>query len=269
MYPSKDIKEFQQCVWAYFEAHQRRLVWRQPELDGSFDVYKILVSEVMLQQTQVSRVSPKFQTFLDQFPTVERLAQASLAQVLTAWSGLGYNRRAKYLHEAARWLAPKPIWHYEDLITRKGIGPNTAAAVCVYAYNEPRLFIETNTRAVIIHHFFAGQASVTDKAIASILEQVLKNQDHRLFYWALMDYGSNLKSTIGNASRRSKHYVRQSAFAGSRRQIRGQIMRELTKRSYKEPELVKALADERTKEILDELTSEGLIIRRSTVYQLG
>jgi len=265
------ILQFERVVWAYFKAHGRKLPWRLTDADGSFDVYKILVSEVMLQQTQVTRVIPKYQAFLEQFPAVEQLAATTLGQVLTVWSGLGYNRRAKYLHEAAQKLisVPKP-WELEDLVALKGIGPNTAAAVCVYAYNEPLIFIETNIRTVFIHYFFQTDSlEITDKELLPLIKVTLDQTRPREWYWALMDYGSHLKSTQGNAAKRSQQYTRQSTFVGSKRQLRGQIIRLLTIRPYQQPELLVELNDERATSVIFELIAEGLITRRGSTCRLA
>src|SRR5262245_16021810 len=139
-----DNNEFHNTVMAYYQARGRHdLPWRLAGHDGLFDPYKILVSEIMLQQTQVPRVIPKFNEFMKRFPTAKRLAEASLGEALSAWQGLGYNRRAKYLQDATRKLVIKDHpWQYEDLLACTGIGPNTAAAVVVYAYNRPHVFIE-------------------------------------------------------------------------------------------------------------------------------
>ncbi len=152
------VTDFQTEVTRQGQGHFREMPWRAAEADGSFDPYKILVSELMLQQTQVARVVPKFTEFVAKFPTLEALANASLGDVLKAWQGLGYNRRAKYLHSAAQALISKEApWKCEDLVALAGVGPNTAGAVLAYAYNQPVLFVETNVRSVFIHHFFNGQ----------------------------------------------------------------------------------------------------------------
>src|SRR5690348_14236826 len=97
------VRQFQKTLREYYARYGRHdLPWRQPQPDGSFDPYKILVSEIMLQQTQVARVIPKYHEFLELFPTLQTLAEAGLGQVLRAWSGLGYNRRARYLHDTAK-----------------------------------------------------------------------------------------------------------------------------------------------------------------------
>ena len=267
---SMEIRDFQETVWEHYRRHGRALPWRVPEADGHFDAYKILVSEIMLQQTQAGRVVPKYQAFLERFPTVQDLAAAPLAAVLGTWSGLGYNRRAKYLHEAAKSLAARnQPWTPEDLVARKGVGPNTAAAVLVYAYNQPLVFIETNIRTVFIHHFFQEKTDIMDKELLSFVEQALDQEHPREWYWALMDYGVHLKATVGNASRASKHYAKQSAFDGSKRQVRGQVLRLLKEQSYSLKDLAGYISDERLSAVLTDMTAEGLITKRRNLFHLG
>lgn len=214
----------------------------------------------MLQQTQVSRVAQKYTPFLSQFPDVKSLAQAPLADVIIAWSGLGYNRRAKYLHEASKQLAElSRDWTLEDLTACRGIGYNTAAAVLVYAYNLPLPFIETNVRTVLIHHLFSEADSVDDKQLMEALKQVFDNEHPREFMWAMMDYGTHLKTTIGNLNRLSKHYTKQSRFEGSKRQIRGEVLRFLAPGPQPTSVVLAHVADERTPLVLEELTRDGLV----------
>lgn len=259
-----------ELIWEYYAAHGRDLPWRKPTRAGVFDAYHILVSEMMLQQTQVSRVIPKYQAFLTTFPTAESLANAPLAEVLRMWSGLGYNRRARYLQLAAAQLcgADQP-WQITDLVACKGIGHNTAAAVVAYAYNQPVVFIETNIRTVLIHHFFANHDTVADSELVPLMEALLDTEHPREFYWALMDYGSHLKVTVGNASRASKHYVRQSPFAGSKRQVRGAVLRALRGQARSYQELANEIPDERLQNVVDMLAQEGLITLKRGVYHLG
>ncbi len=224
----------------------------------------------MLQQTQVSRVVPKYDQWLWRFSCVDNLAQASLADVLSAWSGLGYNRRAKYLHEAAKTLASlSEPWTYEALVACKGIGSNTAAAVMVYAYNQPLVFIETNIRTVYIHHFFNDRDTIPDSEILSLVAQTLDHENPREFYWALMDYGVHLKATVGNASRSSAHYAKQSTFAGSRRQIRGQVLKRLMTQPQTQAELAVIISDERLDTVVADLLREGMITGRNGQLALG
>lgn len=261
---------FREAVWAHYKKHGRQLPWRESEQDGTFDPYKIMVSEVMLQQTQVPRVIPKYVSFLKRFPDAQSLAHATLSDVLREWSGLGYNRRAKFLHEAARRInysgAPQSPEAFSQL---QGIGFNTAAAICVYAYNQAHAFIETNIRTVFIHHFFPHESVVDDKKILRLVEETLDSENSREWYWALMDYGSYLKQTVGNASRKSKHYVKQTNFKGSRRELRAKVLRELLNGVRSEKELSKILDDERLPEVLTLLAKEGLITQKNNYYQIA
>lgn len=264
------IGDFREILWGCFEAHRRDMPWRVPEPDGNFDAYKILVSEMMLQQTQVARVVPKFTEFVAKFPALEDLAAASLGDVLKAWQGLGYNRRAKFLHAAAQALISKEApWKREDLVVLTGIGPNTAGAILAYAYNQPVTFIETNIRTVFIHHFFQDQTGVSDADIRPLIEQTLDYNKPREWFWALMDYGAFLKSTVGNVNTSSKNYAKQSKFSGSRRQIRGHVIRLLADKAQTLAELQIQITDERLESVLADLCQEKLIHRAADRYQLA
>lgn len=172
----------------------------------------------MLQQTQVDRVVPKYLAFIKRFPTAKALAKAPLVEVLRLWSGLGYNRRAKYLWEAAK------VFQTHDLEALPGVGPYTASAVRVFAFNKPEILIETNIRAVFLHHLFPRSRKVPDTKIYPFMNKV-KIDNPREWYAALMDYGTYLKSVHPNPSRRSMHHTKQSKFKGSNREIRGAILR--------------------------------------------
>jgi A/G-specific adenine glycosylase len=264
--------EFQNTVLAYYADHGRHdLPWRLPEPDGTFDPYKIMVSEIMLQQTQVPRVLPKFMAFVAQYPTVAALAAAPLGDVLKAWSGLGYNRRAKFLWQAAvatqRDYAGRLPETYAELVKLPGIGPNTAGAVLAYAFNRPVVFIETNIRTVLLHHFFVGRAAVHDREIADVAAAVLPDNARR-WYWALMDYGTHLKQTVGNVSKNSAHYTKQAPFNGSKRQVRGQVLKLLGTGPQTFEQLQGAIADERLAEVLDDLVNEQLITKHAKCYRL-
>lgn len=264
-------------VWAYYKTHGRHdLPWRQPGKHG-FDPYAIMVSEVMLQQTQVSRAIIKYAEFLAVFPTVTHLAKAPLADVLRVWSGLGYNRRAKFLWQAAQTIQsqggafPKTAG---ELVQLPGVGINTAGAIVAYAFDRPVVFIETNIRTVFIHHFFEDHDDITDKQLMPHIEQALQYSESlgysvRELYWALMDYGTHIKQVAGNASRRSKTYTKQSAFQGSRRQIRGHVLRLLTERPQSITELQTHIPDDRLLEVLQVLQDESFISFREEHYHLG
>jgi len=266
-------KAFQERIFYYYEtAGRHQLPWRLANQDGLFDPYKITVSELMLQQTQVSRVIPKYQEFLKVFPTVQALAEAPLSEVLIHWSGLGYNRRAKFLRQTAQKVCDNFGGSFprtkNELIQLPGIGANTAGAILAYAFNEPVLFVETNIRTVFIHHFFADQTEVADSALVPLIEASLPLERPREWYWALMDYGSHLKQTVGNLSRASRSYAKQSAFQGSRRQVRGRVLRLLTSGAHPLQALRKAIDDERLETVLTDLINEGLIERKGAIYQL-
>lgn len=267
------INSFLQTVWVYYDAHGRDLPWRQTESDGSFDPYKIMVSEIMLQQTKASRVIPKYQQFLEQFPTTKKLASAELGEVLKAWNGLGYNRRAKFLHQAAQMIVaeyngqfPKTL---NALTNLPGIGVNSAGAILAYAFNQPAIFIETNIRTVYIHHFFKYSTEISDTQLRSLLTQTLDTKNPREFYWALMDYGSHLKTTMGNSAKQSKHYTKQSPFSGSLRQVRGHILRALATKPYRLKQLESEIIDVRLGDVLQGLMTEQLISKRDDIYHLG
>lgn len=221
-------KKFITEVNAFYTLHGRHgLPWRQ-----THNPYCILVSEIMLQQTQVERVILKYQQFLTHFPTVRALANATLRDVLTSWQGLGYNRRAKLLHACAKMIVTdlRGVWpkDYVGLLSLPGVGPYTAGAILAFAYNTATPMIETNIRTVYLHHFFPTQIEVSDSDLIPIITRTLDVENPRQWYAALMDYGSYLKSVHKNPSRASKHHVKQSTFAGSTRQIRGAIIRHLS-----------------------------------------
>jgi A/G-specific adenine glycosylase len=264
--------EFQATVMGYYHAHGRHdLPWRQPETNDLFDPYKILVSEIMLQQTQVARVIPKYRLFLQAFPGIRVLAQSPFSEVLSAWSGLGYNRRAMYLWETAKIIDGSSTFpqSLEELQKLPGIGPNTAGAIVAYAFNRPVSFIETNIRTVYISHFFSGQHAVSDASIRELVNETLDRGQPRQWYWALMDYGSYLKISVGNVNRSSSNYVRQSNFAGSNRQIRGYVIRELLKKQRNIRELQDLIDDSRLGAVLSTLLDEHMIVERNGVYSIS
>jgi A/G-specific adenine glycosylase len=259
---------FQKKVLDYYHQHGRDLPWRH-----NLSPYSIVVSELMLQQTQVNRVIPKYHEFLQRFPDTRALAQASLGDVLRIWNGLGYNRRAKYLHQAAQQITQdfNGEWPQtsNELTRLSGIGSNTAGAIMAYTSNKPITFIETNIRTVFIHHFFTDNAAVSDKEILELVSKTLPKRNVREWYWALMDYGSYLKANSGARLHQSKAYTKQSAFHGSRRQIRGQIIRLLTRQQLALKELNKQITDDRLREVLKDLQKEGLIVLKANRYNLA
>lgn len=251
------IAAFRKTVWDHYKKQGRHeLPWRKTR-----DPYKILVSEVMLQQTQVERVIPYYKDWLRKFPTVKALAKTSLADVLRAWQGLGYNRRAKNLQLAAKEVAKLGKFP-EDLESLSGVGSYTARAVSAFAHNEDVVFIETNIRTVVTHHFFSNKEKVEDKDILSILEKALPKGKSREWYGALMDYGSFLKCSGVRINSKAKTYKKQEAFEGSRRQARGALLKALTKGPRPASFLVELLGAKRRIQMrtqLAALTKEELI----------
>ncbi len=265
------LRRFKAKVWRYFRDHGRTLPWRAAQ-----DPYAILVSEIMLQQTQVDRVIPKYEHFLRQFPTPQALAQASLHTVLQAWQGLGYNRRARLLQQAARQIdaqhggaIPTDVVLLNQL---PGIGPYTARAIATFAFNQPHVLIETNIRAVYIHEFFPRARQVPDQALLSLIEATLSQRRSREWYWALMDYGSFLKKKFFNPSRRSTHHARQAPFKDSDRAIRGAIIKTLiTTPLLTQSKIYKAVpfALTRVQQNLEKLTAEKMISLANKKYRIA
>ncbi len=256
-------------MWEYYKKHGRHeLPWRK-----THDPYKILVSEVMLQQTQVERVKPFYEAFVRKFPTARKLGAAPLSSVLAAWQGLGYNRRAKQLREAAQLVGhgvfPK---HAEELEKLPGIGPYTARAVLAFAQNQDVVLVETNIRTAVLHHFFPKRKKVRDEEIERVLAAVLPHGRAREWYYALMDYGASLKRSGVKLNAKSKHYAKQSRFAGSLREARGAILKELARAPRSGARLFGLLGDDRRMQLktaLAALAREGLVEKRGAVYALA
>ncbi len=256
-------ERFRQQIYRYFQEQGRQLPWRQ-----TYDPYSILVSEIMLQQTQVERVVLKYDPFLACFPDFVSLARAPLREVMAAWQGLGYNRRALALQRLAGRVISEfdgrlPL-SVEVLRTLPGIGPATAGALAAFAFNQPVVFIETNIRRVFIHTFFANHTEVRDQEILPLVAHTLDRERPRPWYYALMDYGAGLKRLGPNANRRSAHYQRQSPFADSDRQIRGLILQVLVKTpALTDAELLRLAGGNpaRTQPIIDALIREGFLER--------
>ncbi len=256
------VENFQQLLYQKGEELYRTMPWREDTR-----AYYVLVSELMLQQTQVSRVIPKFEAFIERFPDEKSLANASLADVLKLWQGLGYNRRAKFLHEAAKSVVELGAFPdtFSELVKLPGVGKNTAGAILAYSFNQASIFVETNIRTVYIHHFFNDQFDVDDKQIIVLLEQTIDREHAREFYWALMDYGSWLKANGVRNISASKHYKKQSPLKGSLREMRGNILKVLSQASNDDLRLLKN--DERFMQALDGLERDGLVvIRKGEVY---
>ncbi len=282
------VRRFQSVVWEFYKKHKRNLPWRETR-----DPYKILVSEVMLQQTQVERVIPKYREWVKRFPNPRTLVNAKVSEVLRVWSGLGYNRRALYLKRAAeiimkehRGAVPRDV---EALDALPGIGRDTASAVLAFAWNEPTVFIETNIRTVFLHHFFPKRKKVRDGEILKLTAQTLPTKaplrsdlspdprsdlgesqpwSVREWYNALMDYGAHLKDTVGNPNARSAHYAKQEKFIGSRRQLRGEILRKAATQKFvsRKDVISKELS---VAHIFMELVREGFLKKTGKMFTLA
>ena len=267
------VTRFRAHVYARYRRHRRTLAWR-----ATRDPYAILVSEVMLQQTQVARVTRYYPPFLARFPDPASLARASLRAVLEQWSGLGYNRRALALQRAAQAVVrdhggrvPADSAALQRL---PGVGPATTGALLAFAFERPVVFIETNIRRVYLDQFFAGAAPVPDRALLPLVARTLDREHPRRWYYALMDYGAALGRRGPNPNRRSAHYSRQSVFAGSNRQLRGLVLRLLTEqRCLSCPELrlrcaangLTGVSGERLTAVVDALVAERFLQRRGAL----
>ena len=264
------LAAFQELVLDHYRAFGRDLPWRH-----SADPYAILVSEVMLQQTRVERVRGRWERFVDRFPDLEMLAGAPLAEVLSEWQGMGYNRRAVNLKRIAEAVVADHggvLPRDPDVLrTMPGLGAATAASVSVFAYDNPVAFVETNVRAVYLHIFFSGIEGVKDAQIAPLAEEALWREDPRVWHWALMDYGVALKRALPNPSRRSAHHARQAAFEGSNRQLRGRILRALLAAGPMTAQDVTAAVDgdQRAGDALLALGREGLVEESAGLFSIA
>ena len=264
------VRDFRKGIYGYFKKHGRKLPWRRTR-----EPYHIVVSEVMLQQTQVARVITKYGEFIRRFPDVGSLAAAPLAEVLRAWQGLGYNRRAVSLKRLAETVARdykgKIPSDRRSLRRLPGIGEATSGAICAFAFNQAEVFIETNIRSVFIHHFFRDQIGISDKQLFPVIARALDEKNPRLWYSALMDYGVHLKATLPNPSRHSSHYSRQSRFEGSDRQVRARIVRLLLEKPHTLTQFKEALSVDmrRLKRIASALVKDRLIIKRTNGFAIA
>ncbi|MFO7891672.1 MAG: A/G-specific adenine glycosylase [bacterium] len=265
-----DVRKFQKHVLNFYQTQEKNYPWRQ-----TYNPYHILISELMLQQTQTDRVISKFNSFIEKFPTVHELAKTETPHLLREWKGLGYNRRALYLQRAAQEIVSKfdgavPA-DPEILITLPGIGKYTSKAISVFAFNQPEILLETNIRTVYIHHFFPGSHKISDNKIEPVVEQTLYKKSPRTWYSAVMDYGSCLKKQLKNINERSNSYKKQSPFKGSDREIRGKVLEELLKHgSVSGSEMERNVCTDRKRlyRILSDLHKEGFVQEKNETYYL-
>jgi A/G-specific adenine glycosylase len=264
------IKTFQNIIYSYFKQYGRDFPFRK-----EINPYNIVISEMMLQQTQTNRVAEKFQQFIQEFPDFQSLAKAPLNDVLKIWQGLGYNRRAIALKSIAERVSedydgilPADV---EILKSFPQIGHNTASSIVAFAFNIPTFFIEVNIRRVYIYFFFPGTSSIQDNLIMPIVRKTVDSSNVRKWYYALMDYGVMLKKSHPELNKRSAHYRKQSKFKGSTREIRGKILKFLIESSsLTESELIKKLKIEpkMVKEILKLLIKEGFIKQENNQFSI-
>jgi A/G-specific adenine glycosylase len=276
----------------YYAKFKRDLPWRR-----NITPYRVVVSEIMLQQTQVARVARTFDPFIRKFPSFAALAKSPTVAVLRQWQGLGYNRRALNLHRLAQIVVKKHHGHlpctYEELVELPGIGPNTAGSILAFAFDIPRAFIETNIRSVYIHFFFPKTekregrkackkihddqlmpfiestlaGAMKDGAVGTSSKKNLFHNNPREWYYALMDYGVFLKRTLPNPSRHSVHHVHQSKFEGSNRQLRSRILRFVMSGPRTISEIEKEFVDPLHNRVqvaknIEDLSKEGFIMQK-------
>lgn len=275
----KRLAAFRETVWERGRELYRDLPWRDTD-----DPYAIMLSEVMLQQTQVSRVQGRWEEWLDAFPTPAALAAAPVPPVLELWQGMGYNRRALNLKRACEAIVERfdgqvPCGR-DELLSLPGIGPATAAGVRAFAFRQPGVYLETNVRTVFIHELFPGQDGVSDKELSVLVEATCpQGPEVREWYYALLDYGAHLKKTLPNPSRRSKHHNKQSKFEGSHRQKRAYLLRRVLEAPADANALAAdlsaferkagrdAVAVEDVATILRELEGEGFVVRDGALWR--
>ena len=268
----EDLVLFREGILAFYRANKRKFAWRETS-----DPYRILLSEVMLQQTQTSRVEPKYEEFLSLWPDFSSFSSVSTEMLLSHWKGLGYNRRALNLRKAARmteqwnWTIPNDA---ELIIKMPGVGESTRAALLSFCYNEKSIYLETNIRRVLLTCFYEHQSNIHDKELKSLLSRLsLLTDDMKNWYYALMDYGVLLKNLFPNANVRSAHYTKQKKFENSNRQIRGQLIHLLTDTGPKDLAMVHRLLplfeEERIDTCLMQLKDEGFVQECESVYKIS
>ncbi len=263
--PAENIKRFQKKIFSFYEKNKRDLPWRK-----TTDPYKILLSELMLQQTQVKRVILYYEKWIEKWPTIDALASAALPEVLQMWLGLGYNTRAMNLHTTAQKIVSQfdsdvlqAMKQYKEL---PGVGKYTSQAVQIFSTNTDLVTVDTNIRRIFISEFKLP-TTITDKELWSLAEICLPRGKSRDWHNALMDYGA-LQLTAKKTGIKPK--TQQSRFEGSDRQIRAKILRCLLQKSMSisEMEALFELEQERLKPILEKMSHEKIIVRRNTAYQL-
>ncbi|MEI7498123.1 MAG: A/G-specific adenine glycosylase [Candidatus Falkowbacteria bacterium] len=266
------IKKFQEVIWQHYHVHKRNFPWRE-----TTNPYRILVSEIMLQQTQANRVVEKYQSFIKKIPNFKSLANIETKQLLLEWQGLGYNRRALQLQRLAQIVAREHrgrLPHDNALLQQlPGIGPATAAAIRAFTFNLPTVYLDTNVRRVYLHYFFPEQAKIYDKELFPLIEKSFDTSNSREWCWALLDYGAMLgKDKKNNPNQRSAHFTKQTKFEGSNRQLRGQLLKNIiTHNGISQLKLLSFFAPTIHKQIqntVEQLITEGFIFCNNKRYYI-
>jgi A/G-specific adenine glycosylase len=258
----KNDKEFIKEVSLYYSTTGRHsLLWRK-----KITPYRILVSEIMLQQTQVKRVLPKFAIWMEQYPTLGTLRTSDLQSVLILWQGLGYQRRAKALLAIAKEYTTLPKT-FDELIHLPGIGRYTASAICAFAYNTfSHPVLETNIRTVLIEYFHQGEESIQDGVLYDDLSRLEKNKEvvemgARHWYYALMDFGAYLKEQNISHNTKSAHHAVASPYKGSLRALRAETLFAIAhKKTLPKDERVSLVIAALLKERFIEVSKKGYAI---------
>jgi len=262
---SKVIQRFQKKVFTFYRRNKRQLPWRMTK-----DPYKILLSEFMLQQTQVNRVVSYYEKWIARWPTIQALAAAPLPEILQMWMGLGYNTRAVYLHRTAKKIVTefegdvlKAVTQYKQL---PGIGKYTSQAVQIFVGNADMVTIDTNIRRIFISEFDLVE-TISDKELWLLAEACLPRGKSRDWHNALMDYGA-LHLTAHRTGIRPK--TQQSRFEGSNRQIRAKILRCLLTENMSISKLEKNVGVEhaRLRLVLEKMRTEKIIGKRNNIYHV-
>ena len=264
------MQDFRETILSFYRDHGRSLPWRDTD-----NHYHIFVSEIMLQQTGVERVLGKYPRFIAEFPDFDTLARASQRRILSEWQGLGYNRRCIHLRESARMICSQFSGKLPEteklLLSLPGVGRATGRALLAFCFNRPVVFLETNIRQAFIHFFFQESGMVSDAEMLPLVEKTLDRNNPRDWYYALMDYGTMLKRSIGNLVRKSAGYRQSAPFEGSMRQVRGMVLKTLLSSPALTPERISSITGidtGRIKEALDRLTQEGFLENNGLIYSL-
>tara|TARA_Y100000310_G_scaffold172170_1_gene172282 strand:- start:4342 stop:5112 length:771 start_codon:yes stop_codon:yes gene_type:complete len=251
---------FQKKILSWYSKNKRDLPWRK-----TTDPYKILVSEVMLQQTQVDRVIPYYTKWLEEWPDVKSLAKADTHKLLSLWSGLGYNNRALRLRKLCEFLVEKnngEMPRQKDvLLSLPGIGPYTAGAIMAFAYNKEVAVVDTNIRRVFIHELKLKE-DISPEELEKIALGVVPKGKSCIWYNALMDYGALFKTARKTGI---ESVSKQGKFEGSDRELRGEIIKRLVKEKSVEKD---SIVDRRKKRVLAGMERDGLIMIKKSVISL-